>query len=261
MKTFRLLRNGAMALLAVATMTACSDDDDNDSLIINVEDAVGITFNEDGYWDKVYDASTAGFDVNGMTFSHVGSATEWAGVTYYSWYGFCPTKSTDNNDYTGGDWISHQWGAITGGGVSGSGSSYILGFWNSSESTDRVPMEPACSITYSGKTFNPEEIYVTNSAYAYYSLKNGSAYNKQFAAGDWCILHIYGVKGGVVTGKVEVYLANGSDILNTWKKVDLEPLGDVVDMIYFQITSSDTGDWGMNNPAYFCLGRLKIDLD
>ena len=102
---------------------------------------------------------------------------------------------------------------------------------------------------------------MTNSAWGYYAMKNGSAFNKQFADGDKCTLHIYGVRGSVISGKVEVSLADGANILNTWKRVDLDPLGDDVDMIYFQITSTDTGAWGMNNPAFFCLDNLKVDLD
>ena len=43
--------------------------------------------------------------------------------------------------------------------------------------------------------------------------------------------------------------------------MNLAPLGTQIDMIYFQMTSSDTGAWGMNNPAYFCLDNLEIDLD
>ena len=260
MKTFRFLRNGAMMMLAAATFTACSDDDDT-QLRVDFDDAQGITYNEQGYWDKVYDTGETSFAIDGVIFSHQASATEWGGYTYYSWYGFCPSKSTDNTDYSDGDWTSNQWGAITGGGVAGNGDAYLLGFWNSSEDTNSRPIPPACSISYGGGAFDPEEVYVTNSAWGYYAMKNGSAFNKQFADGDKCTLHIYGVRGSVISGKVEVSLADGANILNTWKRVDLDPLGDDVDMIYFQITSTDTGDWGMNNPAFFCLDNLKVDLD
>ena len=178
MKTFRFLRNGAMMMLAAAAFTACSDDDDT-QLRVDFDDAQGITYNEQGYWDKVYDTNETSFSIDGVIFSHQASATEWGGYTYYSWYGFCPSKSTDNTDYSDGDWTSNQWGAITGGGVAGNGDAYLLGFWNSSEDTNTRPVPPACSISYGGGAFDPEEVYVTNSAWGYYAMKNGSAFNKQ----------------------------------------------------------------------------------
>ena len=259
MKTFRIMRNGAMMLVAVTALTACSDDDS--LLRVDLNDAANISYDAKGAWDKVYDTNVGNFEVDGVTFSHKASATEWGGYTYYSWYGFCPSKSTDNKDYGDGDWTSNQWGSITGGGVSGAGDSYFLGFWNSSEDTNTRPTTPACFISYGGGAFDPEEVYVTNSAWGYYSMKNGSAFNKQFDVGDKCTLHIYGVRGGFISGKVDVLLADGANILNKWQRVDLDSLGDNVDMIYFQVTSTDTGAWGMNNPAFFCLDNLKIDLD
>ncbi len=264
MKIFNFLCNGAILALALCSITACSDDscdDFYDVIKIDFSTMPNIPFNEEGYWEGVYDTTTTKFTINEITFSHQASATEWEGYTYYSWYGFCPSKVTDNTDYSNSDWTSHQWGAITGSGLSGTNDPYILGFWNSSERTDSIPETPACHITYEGGAFTPKEIYITNSAWGYYAMKNGSAFNKQFCENDWCILHIYGVKNKEITGNVNVPLANGSEILNTWKCVDLTPLGNNIEMIYFQITSSDTGSWGMNNPAFFCLDNFTITIN
>lgn len=107
-------------------------------------------------------------------------------------------------------------------------------------------------------TFAPLEVYVTNSAYGYYTMLNGDSFCKKFTESDWCKLHIHGVAEGTETGSIDVNLATGTDILSSWKKIDLTPLG-TVDMIYFQMSSSDSGQWGMNTPAYFCLDRLRID--
>jgi hypothetical protein len=262
MKTFKNLFKGMLFAIVFVGITACSDDDDvNDNIIINFDESAGITFTNDGCWDKVYDTSVYDFKLDGVLFSHYASEYKLDGYTYSSWYGFCPSKSVDNNDYGNGDWTLHQWGAITGGGLAGVGDSYLLGFWNSSEDINQLPLTPACCITYEGGTFDPEEVYVTNSAWGYYAMKNGSSFNKQFTDGDWCVLHIYGVRAGLISGKVDVFLAQDANILNTWQRVDLDPLGEEVDMIYFQITSSDTGAWGMNNPAFFCLDNLEIDVN
>lgn len=260
MKTFRLARNGAFTALALLAMTACSDDDGDNSLVIDFQ-SENISFNDQGYWEDCYDTAVKGFEIDGFTFSHQATATEWGGYVYYSWHGFCPSRSRDNTDHTADwSWVENQWGAITGGGLSGADDTYLLGCWSTGEDLTAVPAEPVNAITYGGNVFDPDEIYVTNSAYGYYVMKNGSAYSKVFAAGDWCILHIIGARDGVETGRVDVYLADGEKMLTDWTLIDLDPLGDV-DMIYFQMTSSDTGQWGMNNPAYFCLDGLEIDME
>ncbi len=275
MKTLRVLNRFATAVCLLAsftlTFTSCSDDDDepeyvqpttdDDDIVLDIASA-GLSYAENGVWISVYDTSVGSFNVQGFNFTHEASSSEWDGYVYYSWKGFCPSSSADNADHSADSWTDYQWGAITGGGVAGIGTPYVLGMWDVYESLDAVPEAPACAVTYnSGAVFDPEKIYVTNSAWGYYGVKNGSGFNKAFTESDWCKLHIKGVRNGAVTGTVEVYLANGMDILNTWKRVDLEPLGEAVDMIYFQMSSSDTGQWGMNNPAYFCIDRLTIDKD
>ncbi len=264
MKTIKLLNKSIFFILAMTVATSCSDDGDyvvevSENLKIDFNTS-NISFNEDNYWSNVYDTTYHSLTFDNVSFSHQASATEWGGYTYYSWYGFCPSKSTDNTDYSDGDWTSHQWGSITGGGLTGAKDTYLLVFWYSSEASTSIPSAPSCCISYNNGTFNPQKVYITNSAWGYYAMKNGSAFNKQFTEGDWCILHIYGVKNNIIIGQVDVTLANGSDILNTWKLVDLTPLGQDLDMIYFQMTSSDTGTWGINNPTYFCLDNLEINL-
>lgn len=260
MKMFRTLGKVVLSTFALGMITACIDDKDNFyDTTINFSSMPNISFNEEGYWDNVYSPDITNFTVNNFTFSHQASADEWDGIIYYAWTGFCPTKSTDNTDYGNGDWTSHQWGSITGGGVSGQNDPYILGYCN--EDINPIPNTPACFISYNGKTFNPKKVYITNNAWGYYSMKNGSAFNKKFEEGDWCTLHIYGMKNGKITGIVDVLLANGNNILNSWKQVNLEPLGENLDMIYFQMTSSDSNAWGMKNPAFFCLDNFTIAIN
>ena len=46
-------------------------------------------------------------------------------------------------------------------------------------------------------------------------------------------------------------------ILGAWQLVDLRPLGRVVGL-FFDLSSTDEGDWGMNTPAYFALDNLDV---
>jgi len=48
-------------------------------------------------------------------------------------------------------------------------------------------------------------------------------------------------------------------ILNTWKWLNLTPLG-LVDSLEFILSSSDNGAFGMNTPAFFALDNLTIDF-
>ena len=103
--------------------------------------------------------------------------------------------------------------------------------------------------------------YVTNAAYSYTSMMNGDSYAKKFEDGDWFMLTVTGYDASnASTGTVDVYLAdlrneNDAYILNTWRWVDLTSLGKVK-CLGFSLSSSDSGQWGMNTPAYFCMDNL-----
>jgi hypothetical protein len=74
---------------------------------------------------------------------------------------------------------------------------------------------------------------------------------------------VRGYKNGIRTAdSVDFYLAdyrftdNTKDyILKTWEWVDCGKLG-LVDSIYFNLTSSDVGAFGINTPTYFCLDNF-----
>ena len=112
---------------------------------------------------------------------------------------------------------------------------------------------------------------VTNSTYAYNSMKNGDAFAKKFGGTtgndpDWFKLLVRGYLGGtLVPDSVEFYLAdyrfahNDSDyIVNTWQWVNLLPLGHV-DSLQFSLSSTDTSSFGMNTPAYFCIDNFTTN--
>jgi len=107
--------------------------------------------------------------------------------------------------------------------------------------------------------------WVTNSTYAALSMQNGDAVGKKFGTGDWFKLTVNAFdKNGTATGTaVEFYLADfrtatSPGIVTEWTKVDLTPLGNNVHTIKFGLESTDTGDWGMNTPAYFCFDNLAF---
>lgn len=246
----------ALALIvALPTLvTSCAEDGEDANHITVRIDQTEISYDEDGVWT---DAMTPGTYIasQSVVFSH-------AGYSYY-WSGFVASKNSDNSDYSSGDWLEHQYTAMPAGGISGIGTPYMVAYWNTMEEPGD---EHSCQISYStdGQLFTPVSAFVTNTSYAYYAMKNGTAYSSQFAAGDFCVLRAYGVtETGDITGPVELYLAeydsDDDSPLSQWTYFNFEELG-TVKSVFFRMESSDTGSWGMNTPAYFAIDRFSLLL-
>lgn len=64
-------------------------------------------------------------------------------------------------------------------------------------------------------------------------------------------------------GSLEFYLCNGaSNILKTWQKWDLSPLGKVAKIAFNIVASEDQcGSYGMNCPAYFAYDDVAVRFE
>jgi len=120
-------------------------------------------------------------------------------------------------------------------------------------------------------------MYVCNSTYAYKSVKYGDSFAKKFGGStgndpDWFLLKVKRYyKDTLRKDSVQVYLAdyrytnNAQDyILKTWTWIDLRKLGTTdstgfTDSLAFYLSSSDTGAYGMNTPAFFCIDNLTTN--
>ncbi|MFY9152887.1 MAG: DUF4465 domain-containing protein [Prolixibacteraceae bacterium] len=171
-----------------------------------------------------------------------------------SWSGFAASTNTDN---TTEGW-SNQYSAITGMGVAGT-PAYSVAY-------------PAPVSVISFKDTVISGLYVTNSTYAYLSMRNGDAFSKKFGGEtgndeDYLILTIEGFNSeNQSSGRVEFFLAdftysiNSYDyILDSWKWVDLQKLGRI-SKLEFSLRSTDNGNWGMNTPGYFCIDNLNYQV-
>jgi len=174
---------------------------------------------------------------------------DWA-----SWSGFAVSSKTDTK--TAG--YGNQYSAITGKGVAGT-PTYAVGY-----------PTPVSTILFKDTVISG--VYVTNSTYAFLSMKNGDAFSKKFGGEsgndpDFLILTIEGFNSeNKATGKVEFFLADfgysissNDYILDSWKWVNLSKLGRI-SKLEFSLRSSDTGAWGMNTPGYFCLDNLNREI-
>lgn len=123
-----------------------------------------------------------------------------------------------------------------------------------------------------GLRFQLWSLSVTNSSYAYHSMKNGDAFAKKFGGADgndpdYLILNITGKNWGKWSeDTIQFYLAdfrfvdNSKDyLISDWQTINISRLNDV-DTIHFFLTSSDTGQFGINTPSFFCMDNVRYSF-
>lgn len=255
----------AFAAIMLAGTTSCSDFGNDKEHKQELTYNYGFEFtgadelyNDQGVWTGVYNTEIQAFQIApNLMMTHQATEDNYAGTIVKSWSGFAPSRSTDKADHSDGNWMDHQWSSITGGG--NSSMDYMVAYYNTQESTTTMPSDPSVAWSFTIGENYPQSVYITNTSYAYYAMLNGTPYNKAFGPEDWFKVTFIGVTNGVETGRVDAYLAKDGKIVNEWIKVDLTPL-DQSTLVYCQLSSSDTGEWGMNNPAYFCVDNLQVRI-
>lgn len=190
------------------------------------------------------------------TYSRKYSGANGTGSLEFDFWGnWAYSKDTDST--TSG--FGNQYSSITGSGAGGS-SNYLVGF--QSGLTFDLSFSAAEDFTGRG-------LEVTNTTYAHNDMRDGGSFSKKFGGPsgndeDWFLLTIEGFNSSSSTGTVGFYLAdyrftnNSLDyIVNEWTFVDLSALGSI-DELRFSLSSSDTGTFGMNTPAYVALDNIGI---
>jgi hypothetical protein len=114
---------------------------------------------------------------------------------------------------------------------------------------------------------------ITNSTYAYNSMRDGDAFGKKFGGEtgndpDYFLVNFMGYSNGEPTSTepVKFYLAdfrfedNSQDyIVSDWVELDLSDL-QFVDSIAYTFESSDIFEFGINTPMYFCIDQINYSL-
>ncbi len=198
------------------------------------------------YWNG---SDTSGGFQSGSVYFYNNYNQSWG-----SWSGFA--YSNVKNDTTAG--YTNQYASITASGVFNSSKYAVVNAY--SPAGLKLKGDLAGSVL--------KGMYVTNATYAALSMENGDAFAKKFGGADgtdpdWFLLTVKGYDKGTFTDSVNFYLADfrfqSSDsdyIVKTWKWVGLQQLG-TVDSVTFELHSSDTGQYGMNTPAYFCMDNFN----
>lgn len=159
--------------------------------------------------------------------------------------------------------FTNLYGSITNGAFNG--SNYVTAQRNS------IIKMNSSALSLSG-------FFVTNTTYAYKTIKKGNAFARKFgdttgthsglAQGtypDWFKLIVRPYRGGVLlTDSVEFYLADyrpagtsNDEIVKNWQYVNCSKLP-ISDSILITMKSSDNGLYGMNTPGFFCMDNITV---
>ncbi len=162
------------------------------------------------------------------------------------WNGFTYSNTTDTT--TAG--FANQYSAITGAGVNGSAN---YGVSNPGFTPSRVDFTAATFVNGA---------YFTNTTYTFLAVRDGNDGNATpfvkgpFTTGDFLTLTVNGLDAsGSAVSTLDISLASGANILDSWLWSDMSSLGAVYGL-EFTMSSSDNGSFGMNTPAYFAIDDL-----
>lgn len=173
--------------------------------------------------------------------------TEWS-----SWSGFSYTNHSDNEtgDYT------NMYSSVTG---AGDDLSKVYSTYYYAGSADTLYFSIPEKVT---------NISISNSTYAYMTMLYGDQFAKKFGGPDGTDPDWFLVKLTTLNEDLEavivynIYLADFRSennlldyISNSWNRIDLSDAG-FISGIVFQIESSDTGEYGINTPAFVCIDDI-----
>jgi len=123
---------------------------------------------------------------------------------------------------------------------------------------------PSIEITFS-KPVKDLSFDVANSTLAALAMKgkDPNGFARKFEEGDLfeLIIQMYDTNDNPLfleNGKpksAKIPLAQGAQIVDGWVTISIT--GEGISRIEFSLDSSDTGQWGMNTPAYFCIDNIK----
>ena len=237
-----------------------------------------LEFNDYGVWtgcynDVDYTWLEFGEDNYEFLFSHLidGEGASWGG---YYWDGFTPAIGGDQTDYgvpgSGSSWTTSFGGCMAGGGcvinedgtVSADPAKPYMVAYYSSWAMEGPSNQVMFVDSRGNSTFTPVGVYVCNHPWPYYGCVHGDGSARAFGEGDYFELVAVGVSPDRSEKTTSIKLIEFADgelhALNDWTFFDLSSLGEVTS-VYFTLNSTDTGSYGMNTAAYFCMDKFQVN--
>ena len=225
-----------------------------DEIIVDFED-VGRSLAPESYWNGAVTSvrTEGGFASGPCEFVNY---TDFNG-SYWDGWAYSNTTNTVTEGYL------NQYSAFTGTGADSS-STYGIAYYSVPYGSFSAPPPTLFMSDTYANDYEFASMQITNTTYAALSMLNGDWVAKKFGSGDWFLLTITGYDADgkeLATSPVEFYLADFTDgnsyIVDQWTTVDLSAVKDAVSL-EFVMTSSDTGQFGMNTPSYFATDNIVL---
>ena len=226
----------ASAIVAMTAFTSCSNQDNaGEQPTYSMVTFENQKLNDQGFWCGTAEGTGYSYDdgYGGVTTTYPCVYTE-SGVKFntnysvstwgYYWSGFAISSRTETT-FADATLTPDQYNNITGKAKSGA---------------------KFCVVTTYGEAIDIEGgavvkgFYFTNSAYTVEVIKNGNQIAHKFDNTDWLTCTVVGTAADNSTKTVDIKLA---------ENVKLE----------FVFTGSDSGDYGVNTPAYICIDDMAIE--
>lgn len=196
-----------------------------------------------------------GSDLNGSFTSEYLTFYNDFDETYSSWSGFAYTNETDNTTFS---W-ENMYSSASGTGVYGSDNyvvSYVMADWMNEyqpiPSTMKLDLETMPE-TYTG-------MYLSLNAYANLYMEDADFYANN---NHWLTLRItalstttyYFASQDIILADYRFENSEDGFKFDDWQYVDMS-WAEGTDSLTFILLSSDSGDYGLNTPSYFCMDNF-----
>lgn len=194
-------------------------------------------------------------------FNYRSNPADKSGDWWYSYENQCSVYNTDSQD-----------GLNKGAGDDGSNTFAIVNGWCDPATIANVYGQGG-EIKLGGFKYGADvnvrigELEVCNTSYVYGVITKGNAFSQSLASTNgWFKVQAYGydADGRITNGgvPVEMYLCNygaGIPVIpdDDWEDWDLSALGEV-NRVVFNFVGSDTGEYGLNTPAYLAIDNIEI---
>lgn len=202
-------------------------------------------------WDSTYSENWACQMIycNGakFMFSHMPSKASWGGI---SWEGFTVSR-------VAADTIN-PFACTAKGGLKGEATPFIIGYFSEYYTTSNTDKLPSSNIVYFDNEYYPQEVAICQNTNTLKALTEGLYPARPFTDKDTLTVIISGIDDQYQeTQSVEYHLAVDGVFNKAWTKVNLSSIGKTWGLS-FRMKSTDTGQYGINTPAYFALDGIKI---
>lgn len=241
----------ALLLMAGLTFTAC-DEDENFNPNLDVEETVTVDF-EGSYFTALVDTP----QYNGpMLYGELSSNYRW---------------SDPATTLTGG--MTNKWGGQYGFSEGGSALSHYIDA--DLDSLRTYEQQLAVPVSNGSKNFvvvfdeaticfadsvarEVKTIDLIGTTYMLSVAKHGNGVASPLLSGtSYLNLNIEGFNGTESKGVLPVAICAGGGFMSRWYTCDISSLGKVTSL-KFTMEGSDTGEWGLNTPAYFAFDNVVI---